>query len=98
MYVNILNLFCRNATYTDNREIEGRIFHLAKEFQVPLFEKDPEVEKRIESLYRVSKVSCFLIRPFSTLPFTRVVPERKTVLRKQCLSFSAQISVSCYKF
>lgn len=39
--------------YTDNREIEGRIFHLAKEFQVPLFEKDAVVEKRIESLYRV---------------------------------------------
>ncbi|VDN86149.1 unnamed protein product [Brugia pahangi] len=44
----------KNATYTDNREIEGRIFHLAKEFNVPLFEKDPVVEKRIESLYRVS--------------------------------------------
>lgn len=47
--------YFRNATYTDNREIEGRIFHLAKEFNVPLFEKDPVVEKRIESLYRVSR-------------------------------------------
>lgn len=39
--------------YSDNREIEGRIFHLAKEFQVPLFEKDPLVEKNIQNLYRV---------------------------------------------
>jgi chloride intracellular channel protein 2 len=46
----------KNATYTDNREIEGRIFHLAKEFQVPLFEKDPVVEKKIESLYRNFKL------------------------------------------
>uniref|UniRef100_A0A0M3HTI3 Chloride intracellular channel exc-4 n=1 Tax=Ascaris lumbricoides TaxID=6252 RepID=A0A0M3HTI3_ASCLU len=46
----------KNATYTDNREIEGRIFHLAKEFHVPLFEKDQSVEKRIESLYRNFKV------------------------------------------
>ncbi|MCP9261096.1 Chloride intracellular channel exc-4 [Dirofilaria immitis] len=48
----------KNATYTDNREIEGRIFHLAKEFNVPLFEKDPVVEKRIESLYRNFKIFC----------------------------------------
>ncbi|KAK6033840.1 hypothetical protein COOONC_28655 [Cooperia oncophora] len=46
----------KEATYTDNREIEGRIFHLAKEFRVPLFEKDPTVEKRIESLYRNFKL------------------------------------------
>ncbi|KAE9420716.1 hypothetical protein Angca_008038 [Angiostrongylus cantonensis] len=46
----------KGATYTDNREIEGRIFHLAKEFNVPLFEKDPTVEKRIESLYRNFKL------------------------------------------
>lgn len=46
----------KEITYTDNREIEGRIFHLAKEYNVPLFEKDPSVEKRIENLYRVS---CF---------------------------------------
>jgi chloride intracellular channel protein 2 len=46
----------KNATYTDNREIEGRIFHLAKEFHVPLFEKDPVVEKKIESLYRNFKL------------------------------------------
>ncbi|KAK6726317.1 hypothetical protein RB195_004562 [Necator americanus] len=46
----------KGATYTDNREIEGRIFHLAKEFHVPLFEKDPVVEKRIESLYRNFKL------------------------------------------
>jgi len=42
----------KQMTYTDNREIEGRIFHIAKEFQVPLFEKDVTVEKNIESLYR----------------------------------------------
>ncbi|KAF8365548.1 exc-4 [Pristionchus pacificus] len=42
--------------YTDNRDIEGRIFHLAKEYNVPLFEKDPAVEKRIESLYRNFKL------------------------------------------
>ncbi|GMT30374.1 hypothetical protein PFISCL1PPCAC_21671 [Pristionchus fissidentatus] len=42
--------------YTDNRDIEGRIFHLAKEYNVPLFEKDPTVEKRIESLYRNFKL------------------------------------------
>ncbi|CAD6184512.1 unnamed protein product [Caenorhabditis auriculariae] len=46
----------KGATYTDNREIEGRIFHLAKEFNVPLFEKDPSVEKRIENLYRNFKL------------------------------------------
>lgn len=46
----------RQMTYTDNREIEGRIFHIAKEFQVPLFEKDVAVEKKIESLYRNFKV------------------------------------------
>ena len=40
-------------TYTDNRELEGRIFHIAKEYGVPLFEKDVAVEKRIESLFRV---------------------------------------------
>lgn len=40
-------------TYTDNREIEGRIFHLAKEFNVQLFEKDSEVELSIQNLYRV---------------------------------------------
>lgn len=40
-------------TYTDNRELEGRIFHIAKEYGIPLFEKDVAVEKRIESLFRV---------------------------------------------
>uniref|UniRef100_A0A0N5CMT3 Chloride intracellular channel exc-4 n=1 Tax=Thelazia callipaeda TaxID=103827 RepID=A0A0N5CMT3_THECL len=49
-------LYFRSATWTDNRDIERRIFHLAKEFNVPLFEKDPVVEKRIESLYRNFKV------------------------------------------
>ena len=44
----------KGMTYSDNREIEGRIFHLAKEFRVPLFEKDPTVEKSIQNLYRVS--------------------------------------------
>ncbi|CAI4221454.1 unnamed protein product [Auanema sp. JU1783] len=46
----------KEMTYSDNREIEGRIFHLAKEFNVPLFEKDPVVEKTIESLYRNFKL------------------------------------------
>lgn len=46
----------KQFTYTDNREIEGRIFHVAKEFSVPLFEKDLEVEKHIESLYRNFKI------------------------------------------
>lgn len=46
----------KNVTYSDNREIEGRIFHLAKEFNVPLFEKDPAAEKTIESLYRNFKL------------------------------------------
>uniref|UniRef100_A0A915HML2 Chloride intracellular channel exc-4 n=1 Tax=Romanomermis culicivorax TaxID=13658 RepID=A0A915HML2_ROMCU len=48
--------YAKQITYTDNREIEGRIFHIAKEFQVPLFEKDSVVEKHIESLYRNFKV------------------------------------------
>lgn len=47
----------RQATYTDNREIEGRIFHLAKQYGVPLFEKDQLVEKCIEGLYRVREFS-----------------------------------------
>lgn len=46
----------KNITYTDNRELEGRIFHIAKEFQVPLFEKDVATEKKIETLYRNFKV------------------------------------------
>ncbi|KAF1769686.1 hypothetical protein GCK72_001503 [Caenorhabditis remanei] len=46
----------KELTYTDNREIEGRIFHLAKEYNVPLFEKDPSAEKRIENLYRNFKL------------------------------------------
>jgi len=46
----------KQMTYTDNRELEGRIFHIAKEFEVPLFEKDVTVDKKIESLYRNFKV------------------------------------------
>ncbi|KAI6228991.1 hypothetical protein M3Y99_01157600 [Aphelenchoides fujianensis] len=46
----------KNMTYTDNREIESRIFHLAKEFNVPLFEKDPQVDKNIQNLYRNFKI------------------------------------------
>jgi chloride intracellular channel protein 2 len=46
----------KGITYSDNREIEGRIFHLAKEFRVPLFEKDQLVEKNIQNLYRNFKV------------------------------------------
>uniref|UniRef100_A0A1I7X1I7 C2H2-type domain-containing protein n=1 Tax=Heterorhabditis bacteriophora TaxID=37862 RepID=A0A1I7X1I7_HETBA len=61
LFIYLCSLFTcfRGATYTDNREIEGRIFHLAKEFRVPLFEKDPAVEKRIESLYRV-RLNCLM--------------------------------------
>lgn len=50
----LFTYFLRQMTYSDNRELEGRIFHIAKEFEVPLFEKDSAVEKKIESLYRVS--------------------------------------------
>jgi len=46
----------KKLTYTDNRELEGRIFHIAKDFQVPLFEKDTTVEKRIETLFRNFKI------------------------------------------
>jgi hypothetical protein len=46
----------KGLTYTDNRDLEGRIFHIAKDFSVPLFEKDVTVEKKIESLYRNFKV------------------------------------------
>ncbi|KHJ45003.1 chloride intracellular channel exc-4 family protein [Trichuris suis] len=46
----------KELMYTDNREIERRIFHIAKEFSVPLFEKDITVDKSIESLYRNFKV------------------------------------------
>ncbi|KAI6178821.1 hypothetical protein M3Y98_00543000 [Aphelenchoides besseyi] len=46
----------KNVTYSDNREIESRIFHLAKEFNVPLFEKDPTVDKNIQNLYRNFKI------------------------------------------
>jgi len=62
--------FCwcfRQTTYTDNREIEGRIFHVAKQFQVPLFEKDLAVEKNIESLYRVIQLSIWNIPNFLVL-------------------------------
>lgn len=43
----------RNATYADNSEIERRIFHLSQEFNIPLFEKDLDVERTIQNLYRV---------------------------------------------
>lgn len=46
----------RKMTYTDNRDLEGRIFHIAKDFRVPLFEKDVLVDKRIETLFRNFKV------------------------------------------
>jgi hypothetical protein len=52
----IPSILCSQLTYTDNRELEGRIFHIAKEFRVPLFEKDVAVEKRIETLFRVCEV------------------------------------------
>lgn len=40
-----------HATYTDNTDIERRIFQLAGSFHVPLFERDQEVGKNIENLY-----------------------------------------------
>jgi len=46
----------KQMTYTDNRELETRIFHIAKECQVPLFEKDVTVDRKIESLYRNFKM------------------------------------------
>jgi len=46
----------KGMTYTDNREIENRIFHLAKEFGVALFEQDTVVEKNIQNLYRNFKL------------------------------------------
>ncbi|CAD5207079.1 unnamed protein product [Bursaphelenchus okinawaensis] len=46
----------KGVTHSDNRDIEGRIFHLAKQFHVSLFEKDLTVEKTIQNLYRNFKV------------------------------------------
>ncbi|KAI6182388.1 hypothetical protein M3Y97_00375200 [Aphelenchoides bicaudatus] len=46
----------KNQTYSDNREIEQRIFHLSKEFGVALFEQDTTVEKNIQNLYRNFKL------------------------------------------
>lgn len=43
----------KGATYSDNREIENRIFQLAREAGVTLFEQDTIVEKSIQNLYRV---------------------------------------------
>jgi len=40
------------STYTGACEIEGRIFHLAQECDVALFEKDEVVQRNIQSLYR----------------------------------------------
>ena len=81
--------------YTDNRDIEGRIFHLAKEYNVPLFEKDPAVEKRIETLYRNFKLFVRAkadydkgkrtLTPIETLPpmiaqhYTRIVEQLASI-------------------
>uniref|UniRef100_A0A914HKQ6 Chloride intracellular channel n=2 Tax=Globodera TaxID=31242 RepID=A0A914HKQ6_GLORO len=46
----------KNATYADNSDIERRIFHLCQEFHVQLFEKDLEVEKTVQNLYRNFKI------------------------------------------
>ena len=46
----------RGVVYSDNREIEGRIFHLSTDFNVPLFEKDVALEKVIQNFYRVRKI------------------------------------------
>ncbi|KAL3068049.1 hypothetical protein niasHT_038039 [Heterodera trifolii] len=44
------------TVYADNTDIERRIFQLCNEFHVPLFEKDPEVAKTIQDLYRNFKI------------------------------------------
>lgn len=70
--LKILILFVQikfRGTYSDNREIEGRIFHLAKEFCVPLFEKDPLVEKNIQNLYRVGFFDFYQNNRFLFLEF-----------------------------
>jgi len=46
----------KGVTFSDNREIENRIFHLAKEFNVALFEQDTVVVKNIQNLYRNFKL------------------------------------------
>uniref|UniRef100_A0A914KZE5 Chloride intracellular channel exc-4 n=1 Tax=Meloidogyne incognita TaxID=6306 RepID=A0A914KZE5_MELIC len=46
----------KGTTYADNSEIERRIFHLCQGFNVPLFEKDLQVEKTIQNLYRNFKI------------------------------------------
>jgi len=51
----------KQMTYSDNRELEGRIFHIAKEFEVPLFEKDSAVEKK------KSKVFIAILKPSSNI-------------------------------
>ncbi|KAI1717928.1 chloride intracellular channel exc-4 [Ditylenchus destructor] len=42
--------------YSDNREIESRIFQLAQDCNIALFEKDDVVEKQIDNLYRNFKL------------------------------------------
>lgn len=46
----------RGIIYSDNREIEGRIFHLSAEFDVPLFEKDEPTDKVLSDFYRNFKI------------------------------------------
>jgi len=46
----------KGLTLSDNAEIERRIFHLAKEFNVPLFEKDASADSSIVSLFRNFKL------------------------------------------
>ncbi|KRZ82758.1 Chloride intracellular channel exc-4 [Trichinella sp. T8] len=54
------------SMFTDNREIERRIFHIAKEFKVPLFEKDVTVDKSIEMAQQVTTCRLFVVACCST--------------------------------
>ena len=54
MSINFINAAIYRII-SDNREIESRIFQLAKAHDVPLFEKDDIVDKNIQSLYRVRR-------------------------------------------
>jgi len=72
------------TTYSDNQEIERRIFHLAKEFNVSLFERDAAVDSSIQSLYRVGtlilyRTICILLANISEL---QALPEIKNRIRQ----------------
>uniref|UniRef100_A0AC34FWU5 GST N-terminal domain-containing protein n=1 Tax=Panagrolaimus sp. ES5 TaxID=591445 RepID=A0AC34FWU5_9BILA len=46
----------KGITYSDNSDIEKKIFHLANDCHIPLFEKDPKVAKLVDTLYRNFKI------------------------------------------